>query len=203
MRSMRRNDKRWQAPPIGVQPPSARLPRQVALVWITLARANGTERASEARAAFAASGFGAQGGMKSARRGAAGPAATEAGGVERAVGPRVTERARRVRGRAYKQERVFGRAGIRKWSGKRDSNPRLRPWQGRTLPLSYSRSPRRSRALYVPAHGCHRRTDRTTALNGQARHTDPRTIGLHIANDRQRIDPRRTPCRDPRRHQRR
>src|ERR1035437_2555208 len=24
-------------------------------------------------------------------------------------------------------------------SGKRDSNPRLRPWQGRTLPLSYSR----------------------------------------------------------------
>src|SRR5688572_13932580 len=29
------------------------------------------------------------------------------------------------------------------WSGKRDSNPRLRPWQGRTLPLSYSR-PRRN-----------------------------------------------------------
>ena len=28
----------------------------------------------------------------------------------------------------------------RNWSGKRDSNPRLRPWQGRTLPLSYSRS---------------------------------------------------------------
>ena len=27
----------------------------------------------------------------------------------------------------------------RRWSGKRDSNPRLRPWQGRTLPLSYSR----------------------------------------------------------------
>jgi integrase len=26
------------------------------------------------------------------------------------------------------------------WSGKRDSNPRLRPWQGRTLPLSYSRA---------------------------------------------------------------
>ena len=30
--------------------------------------------------------------------------------------------------------------GRRMWSGKRDSNPRLRPWQGRTLPLSYSRS---------------------------------------------------------------
>jgi hypothetical protein len=29
---------------------------------------------------------------------------------------------------------------IKVWSGKRDSNPRLRPWQGRTLPLSYSRS---------------------------------------------------------------
>src|SRR5437764_15034419 len=28
------------------------------------------------------------------------------------------------------------------WSGKRDSNPRLRPWQGRTLPLSYSRPER-------------------------------------------------------------
>ena len=26
------------------------------------------------------------------------------------------------------------------WSGKRDSNPRLQPWQGCTLPLSYSRS---------------------------------------------------------------
>src|SRR5712691_8604090 len=25
------------------------------------------------------------------------------------------------------------------WSGRRDLNPRLRPWQGRTLPLSYSR----------------------------------------------------------------
>jgi hypothetical protein len=29
----------------------------------------------------------------------------------------------------------------RLWSGKRDSNPRLQPWQGCTLPLSYSRSP--------------------------------------------------------------
>ena len=25
------------------------------------------------------------------------------------------------------------------WSGKRDSNSRLRPWQGRALPLNYSR----------------------------------------------------------------
>jgi hypothetical protein len=28
----------------------------------------------------------------------------------------------------------------RPWSGKRDLNPRLQPWQGCTLPLSYSRS---------------------------------------------------------------
>ena len=39
------------------------------------------------------------------------------------------------------------------WSGKRDSNPRLRPWQGRTLPLSYSRSPWRRKGflLYQPS----------------------------------------------------
>ena len=28
------------------------------------------------------------------------------------------------------------------WSGRRDSNPRPRPWQGRALPLSYARSGR-------------------------------------------------------------
>lgn len=26
------------------------------------------------------------------------------------------------------------------WSGRRDSNSRLQPWEGRTLPLSYTRS---------------------------------------------------------------
>ena len=31
-------------------------------------------------------------------------------------------------------------APIYNWSGKRDSNSRLRPWQGRALPLNYSRS---------------------------------------------------------------
>ena len=36
----------------------------------------------------------------------------------------------------------LGEPGTKLWSGKRDSNPRLRPWQGRTLPLSYSRIPR-------------------------------------------------------------
>src|SRR5271166_4272444 len=33
------------------------------------------------------------------------------------------------------------------WSGRRDLNPRLRPWQGRTLPLSYSRSRIHCKAL--------------------------------------------------------
>ena len=33
-----------------------------------------------------------------------------------------------------------GPRGSKYWSGRRDLNPRLRPWQGRTLPLSYSRS---------------------------------------------------------------
>ena len=43
-------------------------------------------------------------------------------------------------GRPYKKNRVRMDAIFQRlWSGKRDSNPRLRPWQGRTLPLSYSR----------------------------------------------------------------
>src|SRR3954466_6898168 len=46
----------------------------------------------------------------------------------------------------------------RSWSGKRDSNPRLRPWQGRTLPLSYSRSPGNP--------------ERTTAIFHQSRSDD-------------------------------
>src|ERR1700739_2053736 len=42
------------------------------------------------------------------------------------------------------------------WSGKRDSNPRPRPWQGRALPLSYSRltvnEHRDSNTALGPAH---------------------------------------------------
>src|ERR1044071_7754709 len=33
-----------------------------------------------------------------------------------------------------------GQLRAKLWSGRRELNPRLRPWQGRTLPLSYSRS---------------------------------------------------------------
>ncbi len=29
--------------------------------------------------------------------------------------------------------------GVKIWSGRRDSNPRLQPWQGCALPLSYAR----------------------------------------------------------------
>ena len=34
----------------------------------------------------------------------------------------------------------LGYSALRFWSGRRDLNPRLQPWQGCTLPLSYSRS---------------------------------------------------------------
>ena len=63
---------------------------------------------------------------------------------------RAAERSRRRRPRARSEVgNLKGphRAKSKKWSGKRDSNPRLRPWQGRTLPLSYSRSPE---AFIVP-----------------------------------------------------
>jgi hypothetical protein len=40
------------------------------------------------------------------------------------------------------------------WSGRRDLNPRLRPWQGRTLPLSYSRFPPHSTTLSSFPHLC-------------------------------------------------
>src|ERR1700733_10605632 len=36
--------------------------------------------------------------------------------------------------------RVEDWSGRKLWSGRRGSNPRHRPWQGRALPLSYSRS---------------------------------------------------------------
>src|SRR6202048_2942030 len=40
------------------------------------------------------------------------------------------------------QEDELARSGWERkssWSGRRDSNPRPRPWQGRALPLSYTR----------------------------------------------------------------
>jgi hypothetical protein len=40
----------------------------------------------------------------------------------------------------------------RLWSGKRDLNPRLQPWQGCTLPLSYSRLTPKTRSAKSLAH---------------------------------------------------
>jgi hypothetical protein len=60
------------------------------------------------------------------------------------------------------------------WSGKRDSNPRLRPWQGRTLPLSYSRSP--SAWSFVSTSG----GDRRRALRPAPSTSTPRrSIAVH------------------------
>src|SRR5262249_25657148 len=52
------------------------------------------------------------------------------------------------------------------WSGRRDLNPRLRPWQGRTLPLSYSRSCSHSTALahFVPIHRTRKNRQTTPAF---------------------------------------
>ncbi len=67
-----------------------------------------------------------------------------------------------------------------RWSGKRDSNPRLRPWQGRTLPLSYSRSPRTLRQRY------HRERLRFKTLARPAarrRRNGDRLVYLHRVDD--------------------
>src|SRR6266480_5993320 len=61
------------------------------------------------------------------------------------------------------------------WSGRRGSNPRPRPWQGRALPLSYTRireiggdgSPATGRAMPNAAREC----NRPRGARGQARST--------------------------------
>ena len=47
-----------------------------------------------------------------------------------------------LKNRLQKQQDNFRefQVGQTKWSGRRGSNPRPRPWQGRALPLSYSRT---------------------------------------------------------------
>ncbi len=42
--------------------------------------------------------------------------------------------------RLRKKTASLMKEGLKFWSGKRDLNSRLQPWQGCTLPLSYSRS---------------------------------------------------------------
>src|SRR4029453_3031044 len=74
------------------------------------------------------------------------------------------------------------------WSGKRDSNPRLRPWQGRTLPLSYSRSrrthsvPQRSRAGKVARRVYNRDFANEHAPNAR----DRQSVGSRLRGARRR-----------------
>src|SRR3984893_17349716 len=60
------------------------------------------------------------------------------------------------------------------WSGRRDSNPRPRPWQGRALPLSYTRireiggerSPTTGRAMPNAALECNSWCETQNRLDG-------------------------------------
>ena len=58
--------------------------------------------------------------------------------LERAKG--FEPRAQPLGAERRKKPRGFDRRASRKWSGRRDSNPRPQPWQGCALPLSYARS---------------------------------------------------------------
>src|SRR5262249_18443651 len=48
---------------------------------------------------------------------------------------------------------VLSSTDLFEWSGRRDSNPRPRPWQGRALPLSYPRAPMRTRWIAYRGEG--------------------------------------------------
>src|SRR5271166_3046540 len=64
-----------------------------------------------------------------------------------------------------RQETLARGEGGKIWSGRRDLNPRLRPWQGRTLPLSYSRLFSHSTALaYLLTIHCTRTGTRSSGL---------------------------------------
>ena len=91
------------------------------------------------------------------------------------------------------------RSHVKNWSGKRDSNPRLRPWQGRTLPLSYSRPrttkvPQRSVAfnLDTPGRGS-RSTSPTENSPSRALRPAPKSLystsfrGARTVLERQRL----------------
>lgn len=61
-----------------------------------------------------------------------------------------------------------GSAGCmgKNWSGRRGSNPRPRPWQGRALPLSYTRILCRSHDAPATAVVCQKREGNATATGG-------------------------------------
>src|SRR5512136_1303489 len=77
----------------------------------------------------------------------------------------------------------------RLWSGKRDLNPRLQPWQGCTLPLSYSRIfnglklqdsrskvNRKENSLCMSLRGRNDRGNPTKSLRGIARPCTPKGL---------------------------
>ena len=67
------------------------------------------------------------------------------------------------------------------WSGRRDLNPRLQPWQGCTLPLSYSRS--KKAKLRFPSKPVKLRA----AFPDRAHAENPAPAGVHT---RERTRPR-------------
>src|SRR5262245_55139381 len=86
------------------------------------------------------------------------------------------------------------------WSGKRDSNPRLRPWQGRTLPLSYSR-PRGIRRVpqrIQPKQGTHRGSCsiiHTVSARARGSAVPPlRTVSLRAQSDRTSLHQHEVPA---------
>src|SRR4030095_16339611 len=87
------------------------------------------------------------------------------------------------------------------WSGERDSHPRLRPWQGRTLPLSYSR-PRGIRSVpqrIQPKQDTHRGSCsiiHTDSLGTRARLSRPslRTVSLRAQSDRTSLPQHEVPA---------
>ena len=96
-----------------------------------------------------------------------------------------------VRGR-----RIFARF----WSGRRGSNPRPRPWQGRALPLSYTRVRKRWRQSKRRQRGelCQMRPVNATAHKGQnsAKSPDIRACrGQILLEPGPEAMPRRAPAR--------
>src|SRR5512138_3887173 len=78
-----------------------------------------------------------------------------------------TDRRETQNDEAAKRRPVIGRrfAMMRKiWSGRRGSNPRPRPWQGRALPLSYTRIRDGGDRSPATAHLCQMRTMNATLL---------------------------------------
>src|SRR5262249_47928520 len=66
------------------------------------------------------------------------------------------------------------------WSGRRDLNPRLRPWQGRTLPLSYSRSVK-TKIDYIVLKMKGQTRDRAIGSSDHRDHPKARTLSCRFS----------------------